>query len=561
MNDLFRFISSFSLKAYTHTIMKKLYFMALAAVSAVLSGCSDHVSAFSDNEEEEGNTTSTDFEIDNIGYVTDGKAFDWETVDQMPTPKGQSRISIPWTGQGALMQPIDVVNDHKKADGWTLLYTSFTNETTLPRLENPFFALYNKYRGIMRVYLYLTERNVDGTAYMQDALTVQANGSNVKLLNFMGSEVTDGSYCCNRHAQLEPANWIGGVNLNEGCWYMMQYELAYDPSLQALNSDSVRLVLDICQRNVATADVGSGLAENLHCVVGEHKGGVLLTDNKHDDIISKGVVRMTGRQSIIGKTTAEGNYARLSGALYAQIAEGVKLADAKYAGNGSGRPVNLFNAVIGGTRDTKPTVSLAVSTGVKLSGVEKAEQLVAPPIKMYLPGVDVPAGAHSAYRPMSDLSLGVCNMTVTPDFIIPVKVFRFDKQNQEPDDGMSHITLKYAYPPLDEDFTKYLLINPDLKKIADVSVRQEIVPYTHDIDYLASAMNLSRLYSCSGAEQRNDYFNQDFEVSDFNVRFTITVTPKDGAPKSVIYKTFRLNPVWKETVYDYEPTIEDINEK
>lgn len=53
--------------------------------------------------------------------------FDWENVDWMPTPAGQSRIPTPWVGQGSLAGSYDltIVNDHKASDGWELLYSTF----------------------------------------------------------------------------------------------------------------------------------------------------------------------------------------------------------------------------------------------------------------------------------------------------------------------------------------------------------------------------------------------------------------------------------------------------
>lgn len=63
--------------------------------------------------------------------------FDWETVDWMPTPPGQTQIPPPWIGQGSLASTygIDVINDRKAADGWVLLYSTFSY--TGPNLKVP----------------------------------------------------------------------------------------------------------------------------------------------------------------------------------------------------------------------------------------------------------------------------------------------------------------------------------------------------------------------------------------------------------------------------------------
>src|SRR5579864_5250389 len=54
-------------------------------------------------------------------------SFNWETVDWMPTPAGQTQIPPPWIGQGSISSifGLDVVNDHKHSDGWELVYSTF----------------------------------------------------------------------------------------------------------------------------------------------------------------------------------------------------------------------------------------------------------------------------------------------------------------------------------------------------------------------------------------------------------------------------------------------------
>lgn len=73
--------------------------------------------------------------------------FDWENSDWMPTPPEQSPIPTPWIGQGSIASTygLDIVNDRKKSEGWELMYSTFRHEGG--PLVNPYFILYNKYRG------------------------------------------------------------------------------------------------------------------------------------------------------------------------------------------------------------------------------------------------------------------------------------------------------------------------------------------------------------------------------------------------------------------------------
>ncbi len=99
--------------------------------------------------------------------------FNWETADWMPTPEGQATISVPWIGQGSIASVYDndVVYDFKKADGWDLIYSTFNKSASGP-LKNPYFILYNKYRGLMRIYLFTTTEFVYPSSYVQDGISI-----------------------------------------------------------------------------------------------------------------------------------------------------------------------------------------------------------------------------------------------------------------------------------------------------------------------------------------------------------------------------------------------------
>src|SRR5687767_10853835 len=74
--------------------------------------------------------------------------FDCETTDYMPTPPGIAPIFVPWASGSVKGFTSDIWYDIKKTDGWELVYSRFNpNEALSP---NPFFILYNKYRGLLR---------------------------------------------------------------------------------------------------------------------------------------------------------------------------------------------------------------------------------------------------------------------------------------------------------------------------------------------------------------------------------------------------------------------------
>lgn len=78
--------------------------------------------------------------------------FDWEEADWMPTPPGQAMIPMPWGGQGSIsgFYGLEIVNDYLKKDGWRLVYSTFRNYGE--ELVDPYFVMYNVYRGTLRVF-------------------------------------------------------------------------------------------------------------------------------------------------------------------------------------------------------------------------------------------------------------------------------------------------------------------------------------------------------------------------------------------------------------------------
>src|SRR5690606_24430553 len=104
-------------------------------------------------------------------------------------PAGQPAIPVPWVGQGSLVGVIadDVLADRKKSDGWKLVYSTFS-----PTIwnKNPYFMLYNEYRGLLRIFLYVNDMNTFASStYLQDGI-MQATPS-TRLLNFLDKDIVD----------------------------------------------------------------------------------------------------------------------------------------------------------------------------------------------------------------------------------------------------------------------------------------------------------------------------------------------------------------------------------
>ena len=198
--------------------------------------------------------------------------FDWENADWMPTPSGQSRIPSPWVGQGSIasIYGMDVINDRKSSDGWVLLYNTFETKAPGP-LVNPYFILYNKYRGIMRIFLYTTTQFISPSTYLQDGISIISNHKS-SLLNFMGEAIVDGSKNKETYSQMQPAPDDGSLPLASNKWYMMQYELAYDEQIAQLPYNSIQLNWYMNYYNVEKIDLNGDFVGTIKSAIGSSSG-------------------------------------------------------------------------------------------------------------------------------------------------------------------------------------------------------------------------------------------------------------------------------------------------
>ena len=164
----------------------------------------------------------------------------------------------------------DILYDYLSYDGWEMVYSTF--KSSGPKLIDPYFVLYNKYRGTLRVYVYINSLTYTPSTYLQYSLMI--NGSdNTSILNFLGNEIIDQSKNPKSYNAVmqEPLN--GGAPAMNNQWYMMEFELAYDPSLKDKSAQSLRFGLKTDCYNVSTIKLG-GTAES------EISGNIGATSNQ-----------------------------------------------------------------------------------------------------------------------------------------------------------------------------------------------------------------------------------------------------------------------------------------
>lgn len=160
-------------------------------------------------------------------------------------------------------------------DGYYYIIHSKPNntfETKAPGpLVNPYFILYNKYRGIMRIFLYTTTQFISPSTYLQDGISIISNHKS-SLLNFMGEAIVDGSKNKETYSQMQPAPDDGSLPLASNKWYMMQYELAYDEQIAQLPYNSIQLNWYMNYYNVEKIDLNGDFVGTIKSAIGSSSG-------------------------------------------------------------------------------------------------------------------------------------------------------------------------------------------------------------------------------------------------------------------------------------------------
>ena len=485
--------------------------------------------------------------------------FDWENADWMPTPPGQTRIPSPWVGAGGISGTygMDITNDRYKTAGWELVYNTF--DSSAPgSLVNPYFVLYNKYTGILRIYIYLTTQFIATSSYLQDGITIISNSS-TSLLNYLGKEVidpADNNSTSYSQIQLPPNDGSSPLAANK--WYMVQYELAYDPNLETIAYNQIQLVWYLNYHNIQTIKLNGTQIGRINGTIGSSDTKSTNSPlSKFKDVgKASGTALLAGigskiiSDNTINESTGK-NKLGLPEAIFSSISKGLKSA---LSSSIADLPKSLFSglsAIFGSKNNTPIPISLQLETTIELDGtISEKGAFPSTPISFWMPGTAISADAVG-YIPLYNKSLGVIHLNKQP-VINTTEIYHAYWGNDPYDNSEQFYCSDYITFPKTLDYSQCITINPEVEKIADVTIlKQDLIYlspeqyYDKDqrktINYTKPIVNPTQIYLGDGGHI--DYGTQ-FPGGDRDpilaIRFTIEIKPKNGDNTSVIYKTFKL---------------------
>ena len=477
--------------------------------------------------------------------------FDWENTDWMPTPSGQN-ILVPWApGPGSLLTTydLDVLGDHKSTDGWVLIYNSFDPNSTRD-LVNPYFVLYNKYRGLIRFYIYFTTPFMVTSKNLCDIISIDRSTVSYypTTLGYTGTLYQELDKIYDYSRQIQPAPKDGSSPVNTHRWYMCEYELAYDPRIY---NDDILLKWNLNYSDVTQYHFGGSYKGSISGTIGSSAK----TSNPLSDILN-GATKATG-QGIIGlgseKIIKDIKEDKMG--LGAEVALSVFQGFASVAtGNYTTFIKGIANMVLGGSSSTTAQpVNLKVGGELTLDGTGITYgSLPSMGLSFWLPSKNISSGTLGTI-PLYNYRLGVIGITSTPQYG-PGRYVLKQAEMEDPYDG--HIfpyTIVKVYPK-QLDNKHRLIFNEEVLKIADIQILREDLVYIAKTRDIVDGKVVLAGQIIEGKDvpiaEGNDSSCWEYgwfcheEVFPYNLnglcaRFFIEIRPHNGTPPIILTKTFQ----------------------
>ncbi|RTL47441.1 MAG: hypothetical protein EKK39_14325 [Sphingobacteriales bacterium] len=458
----------------------------------------------------------------------------WETADYMPTPTGTS-ILVPWANGSVKGFSPDIWYDYKSSDGWTLVYNVF-NTTSLP--ANPWFALYNKYRGLLRIYVYVTNNGFVASDYLTSGLNLAPNSISSSMLNYIGQDVVDVTKNQTSISKIEP------TQLATGTWYASQYEIAYDPNIVTSTYQQLGLNWTLKWTSVSSIALGGTQQGTIN--------GTISTPAPSFDIsglLTQGALEATGLAIFSNnaggdKTNYTQNTLGLPGNIFKSIQDGLQSGL-------SGVVKNIFNGIFGGSSSNTQEVNLTMNTKIQLTGTssQSGAFIPDPGLGIGIPGISNSQSA-SGYIPGYNQPMGVFSLSSTP-IINKHTTTSIVYVNEG---GVNVPSTKYTnlYTVNSNIFNSAFITNPNvINSLSDGAIiknlQTQVVILNPNTAYNFQAFGNNEtvgsynVYTGTSVTTNYTLEHGSQPSNQAAVRVIFDVVPNNGAPKSTIIKTFLAN--------------------
>lgn len=408
--------------------------------------------------------------------------FDWEQATTMPVPPGQPAVPMPWSDLTIRNYDPGLRYDFKKSDGWELVYNTFHD--SIVRFGRN-MVLYNKFRGLYRFYTYNPKdvsSSLNEFRWLANEVSLYSPGNNSPLINFAGQFIVDVDVNSSTASLAEP--W----HLQEGAWYISQFEVAYDQHAANLKYPNSVFSWDFAFGRIDDLQLNGVPATN-HSIYLQAPG-VSFQDKWSY------LVQLTGDFNL--QVKSQGGFDNLSGILSTTTINNLKQAADE------GRAGNMLNATL------VPGAGI-VNCKIEMPGILKT----LPSMVLYTsPSTAIPGADNSGI------------VGIGPNFNEPMGIFYLGAKpviNYSQVDG--ELSEQYS---LDVSSLEYI-INPFVPKYADVvNFQQEIVAVD---EKETKSQADAKIYA-------GKILKASKPLKILGVRVSLEVKPKNGSAPVKLIKTF-----------------------
>jgi hypothetical protein len=428
-------------------------------------------------------------------------------------------ILKPWANGISLLYDPVIRYDFRSIDGWSLLYNNF--DPTKPLPSPAFFGLYNKYRGILRLYYYIPSNGYTYSNFIEEYVRTSPGDAATTLFSSANTEIIDPSTPRNFSESIKPY-----AIPSFGGWYVTQLQLAYDKDLSSKHFTDFNLLEDANYWSVSDE-----LLEGTS--VGSAKGEIRSENNTLGNIATSGA---KAAFAVINKANVPSALSWVVDILNDVASDGA-----------SGIIEGIGNLISTKNHDEVQQVDLAISLNTQLTGASKTPGSLLVQYPLGMPGV-MDAASGIGYVPADNRKMGVFNLPVRPI----VKVHSTLVSGHIcPDVVSSHYNTYTAI--LDATTLAYLnktnaaSFNQELFGGASPAATTSVINY----DILGPGTYEGVCggdYEEIGGIYLTNWNNGESGISAFNpstmtmyVRVYFDVIPTDGSPKTTFVKTFRAN--------------------
>jgi len=440
---------------------------------------------------------------------------------------------------------MDVLYDYKRVNGWKLLYSTFKYSGS--PLVDPYFVLYNVYRGTLRIYFYINSITNTFSSYIQDA--VYLNGLTAShILNYLGTDIVDTESNTCVYNSMRPQPLSGGAPLANNQWYMVEYELAYDPNLANIGYNQLRFQVKSDYYQIDTIRLGGEIKTAISGSIGAKSTSAMdLVQSEFQEakkgvagVLGVGMLNALGVQS--PPSNGSNNKVGIKNTVFSSLVSAVTgMASSFFSGLPS-FAVSLLNAIIGGSSSSAgTTVSLKAENDIRLRGAITSSGAIGN-WSMYIPGTHF-FGTISGYIPLYNELLGVVYFS-GDNTLYMQQQSGTGVVEMEIGEGTLYFQEQFTHRDIAFDlqggnYEQNLIFNPAVEALANISVISEdlILKEPNSGGLLMNEIELE------GYELEGPYgYSDPIPDYEYGVRFLIEVQPKDGSPASYLYKTFKLTP-------------------